>query len=97
MLECAAHTSTNTGLLRFPTVSGALKAGKITGLTTFDVMPRASEPEVAYSGVWAQARWCHDRRPTQREVYSVLNGTGCGPHHVVRRRRHRGGPAWFRC
>ena len=39
-------------------------------------MPEGREPEVAYSGVWAQARWRAGRRPSQREVYGVLDGTG---------------------
>jgi len=35
-------------------------------------MPAGRDPEVAYAGVWAQARWRHDRRPTQAELFAIL-------------------------
>ena len=63
------------GTLRSAIVSGGLRRGEITGLTTLDVLPPSREPEVAYSGVWAQACWRHGRRPSQAEVYGVLDGT----------------------
>ena len=58
--------------LRAATVTGGLKAGQIRGLTTLDPLPPGREPEVAFTGPWAQVRWRHDRTPTQREVYAVL-------------------------
>ncbi|MCV7368529.1 hypothetical protein CRI77_22420 [Mycolicibacterium duvalii] len=58
--------------------------GKVTGvegLATFADRPQGRDPEIAYAGPWAQARWRAGRRPTQREVYAVLDGGGrrdCG-------------------
>jgi hypothetical protein len=46
------------------------------GLTTFADRPYGRDAEIAYAGPWSQARWRAGRRPTMRELYAVLNGTG---------------------
>lgn len=49
----------------------------IAGRTTFELLPPAVEPQVAYAGVWAQACWRNGgRRPTRAQVFGVLAGTG---------------------
>ena len=57
-------------------MSGGLRHGEMAGLTTLDVLPPGRQPEVAFAGVWAQACWRHGRRPSQREMYGVFDGTG---------------------
>ena len=63
------------GTLRSSVVSGGLRHGTIDGLTTVE-MHQGREPELAYARVSAQAGWRHGRRPSQREVYAVLDTTG---------------------
>lgn len=49
-----------------------------SGFTLIDGMPPGREPEIAFAGVWGQSYWLAEfRRPSQREVYSVLDTTGC--------------------
>jgi hypothetical protein len=51
----------------------------VEGLTSFDhdTLPRWRQPEVAYAGPYSQARFrSGPRRPTQRQVYAVLGGSG---------------------
>ncbi|MGE5693950.1 MAG: hypothetical protein ACM4D3_01565 [Candidatus Sericytochromatia bacterium] len=71
------------GVLQSAVVSGGLRHGEISGLTTVDVMPPGHEPEVAFAGVWAQACWRHGRRPSQREMYGMLDGTGCKDRNML--------------
>jgi hypothetical protein len=33
--------------------------------------------EIAYAGPWSQARWRAGRRPNQREMWAVMDTTGC--------------------
>ena len=33
-------------------------------------------PSITYAGPWAEARWLAGRRPSQRDVYPVLDTTG---------------------
>lgn len=82
----AGHAIASTlygGHVRSASVAGGLKAGAIRGLTTIDPMPEGRDAEIAYAGVWAQARWRHDRRPTQAEVHLVLDGSGRGDRAVL--------------
>lgn len=53
------------------------------GLTTFSDRPYGRDPEIAYSGPWAQARWRAGRRPTQRQVYAVLRAGGYKDDRVL--------------
>lgn len=56
----------------------------VEGLTTFSDRPHGRDPEIAYAGPWAQARWrAGDRRPSQRQVYAVLDGGGCKDRAVL--------------
>lgn len=58
------------------------RATGIEGLTSFSDRPYGRDEEIAYAGPWAQARWrAGGRRPTQREMFAVLDGDGhrdCG-------------------
>jgi hypothetical protein len=58
----------------------------LQGLTTMDVMPLGERTaEIAFAGPWAEARWRAGRRPTQRDMYAVLDTTGCRDHreHLI--------------
>lgn len=48
-----------------------------SGLTLVDTLPPGQEAAVAFAGPWAQAFWLAGRRPTMRQVYAVLDTTGC--------------------
>jgi hypothetical protein len=48
----------------------------IEGRTNFSDRPHGRDSEIAYAGPWAQARWRAGRRPTQREVFSILSRGG---------------------
>lgn len=64
------------GVIRRAVVASGRVIGN-QGLTTVDELPIGREPEIAYSGPWAQARFrAGGRRPTQRELYVVLSTTG---------------------
>jgi hypothetical protein len=59
--------------------SAVVTSGRVwrtEGLTTFADRPYGRDAEIAYAGPWSQARWRAGRRPTQRELYAVLDGTG---------------------
>lgn len=53
------------------------------GLTSFSDRPHGRDPEIAYAGPWAQARWRAGRRPTQREVYAILDAGGYKDERVL--------------
>lgn len=48
-----------------------------SGLTLFDFVPQGREPEVAFAGPYAQARWLAGKRPSMREVNASFDGGGC--------------------
>lgn len=48
----------------------------VNGLTKFSDRPHGRDPEIAYAGPWSQARWRAGRRPTQRELFTVLKAGG---------------------
>jgi len=58
-------------------------AGLPSGLTTFATLPSTRHAPVAYAGVWAQARARAGRRPGRRELFSVLESTGCRDREVL--------------
>ena len=58
-------------------------AGLASGLTTFATLPSTRHAPVAYAGVWAQARARAGRRPGRRELFSVLETTGCRDREVL--------------
>lgn len=53
------------------------------GLTTFADRPHGRDPEIAYAGPWAVARWRAGRRPTQAETYAVLSRGGYKDDRVL--------------
>ncbi|MGV7518138.1 hypothetical protein PJM49_26465 [Mycobacterium kansasii] len=53
------------------------------GLTSFADSPHGRDPEIAYAGPWAQARWRVGRRPNQREVFAVLSASGYKDERVL--------------
>jgi hypothetical protein len=58
----------------------------VQGLTTMAVMPLGERTaEIAFAGPWAEARWRAGRRPTQRDMWAVLDTTGCRDHreHLI--------------
>ena len=63
------------GTLRSSVVSGGLRHGTIDGLITVEMPPRPRAGVGLCQGL-AQACWRHGRRPSQREVYAVLDTTG---------------------
>ncbi|GFG68097.1 hypothetical protein MKUB_55870 [Mycobacterium kubicae] len=78
-LELAIHEAAHAvaavalgGTIRNAVVSNSRVMG-VEGLTTVTDMPRGRESEIAYSGPWAQARFRAGRRPTQRDVFSILS------------------------
>jgi hypothetical protein len=46
------------------------------GSTTFADAPLGRDAELAYAGPWSQARWRAGRRPTMRQLFVLLNGSG---------------------
>ena len=57
------------------------RASGVQGLTTMHEMPIGERAaEIAYAGRWAQARWRAGRGPSQREMWAVLDTTGCRDH-----------------
>lgn len=47
-----------------------------SGLTTFADRPPGRDPEIAYAGPWAEARFAAGGRPTRQQVMEVLASTG---------------------
>lgn len=55
-----------------------------SGLTTFASLPSTRHAPVAYAGVWGQARArAGGRRPGRRELFAVLESTGCKDREVL--------------
>ncbi|MGH3556412.1 hypothetical protein [Mycobacterium sp.] len=48
----------------------------VDGRTNFADRPHGRDPEIAYAGPWAQARWRAGSRPSQRQVFAVLRAGG---------------------
>ncbi|MCV7090076.1 hypothetical protein [Mycobacterium interjectum] len=71
------------GRLRAASVTGLKTGGPFRALTTLDPMPLGHDPEVALAGPWSQLRWRHDRRPTQAELYRILEVNRHGDHAVL--------------
>jgi hypothetical protein len=54
------------------------------GLTTFSDRPHGRDEEIAYAGPWAQAKFrANGRRPSQREVYAILDAGGYKDERVL--------------
>lgn len=72
------------GAIRNAVVTRSRVTG-VQGLTTLmpDDLPVGREPEIAYAGPWAQARWRAGRRPTQRAMYALFDGGGRGDCGVL--------------
>lgn len=69
--------------LRTAVVSDSRVTG-VEGLATFADSPHGRDPEIAYAGPWAQARWrAGGRRPTQREAFAVLDTCGRKDQRVL--------------
>ncbi len=75
------------GVLTTATVTEGKRKGATfsspSGLTTFATLPSTRHAPVAYAGVWAQARARAGRRPGRRELFSVLESTGCRDREVL--------------
>ena len=55
-----------------------------SGLTTFASLPSTRHAPVSYAGVWGQARArAGGRRPGRRELFAVLESTGCKDREVL--------------
>ena len=52
----------------------------ITGKTAFRELPEGVAPSVYFAGPWAEARWLAGKRPTQAEVWAVLDSRGSRDH-----------------
>lgn len=66
------------GRLRSAVVTNSRVWG-VDGLTSFSDRPHGRDPEIAYAGPWAQAKFRAgggDNCPTQRQVLAVLNAGG---------------------
>ncbi|MCP9271148.1 hypothetical protein [Mycolicibacterium arenosum] len=66
------------GQLRSAAVSNSRVWG-VEGLASFADTPHGRDPEIAYAGPWAQAKFRaggRDNRPTQRQVLAILNRGG---------------------
>ena len=70
-------------VLRSAVVSGGLRHGDVSGVSSFEATPGFDEPQAAYAGCWAQAAWRHGRHPTLREVHAVLDTTGREDYRVL--------------
>ncbi|EFG74823.1 hypothetical protein HMPREF0591_5263 [Mycobacterium parascrofulaceum ATCC BAA-614] len=77
----AAHAVAGVALggqLRSAVVSNSRVWG-VEGLASFADTPHGRDPEIAYAGPWAQAKFRaggRDNRPTQRQVLAILNAGG---------------------
>ncbi|MGV0648762.1 hypothetical protein ABVK35_10260 [Mycobacterium kansasii] len=65
------------GQLRSAAVTNSRVMG-VRGLTKFAETPHGRDPEIAYAGPWAQARWSAGHRPSQRQMYALFDGGGRG-------------------
>ena len=67
-------------------IPGRVKAGVLggpRGSTTFTGLAATRHPEVAFAGVWGQARGIAGRRPGWHEIRAALDGTGCHDKQVL--------------
>ena len=67
-------------------IPGRVKAGVLggpRGSTTFTGLAATRHPEVAFAGVWGQARGIAGRRPGWGEIRAALDGTGCHDKQVL--------------
>lgn len=77
----AAHAVAGVALggqLRSAAVTNSRLWG-VDGLASFADTPHGRDPEIAYAGPWAQAKFRaggRDNRPTQRQVFAILNAGG---------------------
>lgn len=55
----------------------------VNGTTNFADRPHGRDPEIAYAGPWATARWRAGGRPTQRQVLAVLKAGGYKDDRVL--------------
>lgn len=53
----------------------------ISGKTVHAEVPEGAWPSILYGGPWAEARWLAGQRPSQRQLFAVLDDTG----HLDRR------------
>ncbi len=75
------------GRLKAATITDGERKGGVAGMpsgsTSFATLP-GRHAEVAYAGVWGQA-WARAgrRRPGRRELFAVLESTGCRDREVL--------------
>lgn len=64
--------------------SAVLSDGRVFGIngqTVHAEVPEGTWPSILYGGPWAEARWLAGRRPSARQLYAILDGSG----HLDRR------------
>lgn len=57
-------------------VLGGGKTFGVLGKTIHDEVPPGAWPSVVYAGPWAEARWLEGKRPSQRLLFRILDGSG---------------------
>ncbi|ANE80153.1 hypothetical protein A7U43_13250 [Mycobacterium adipatum] len=58
--------------------------GGLKGQTFFNDQAAHHDPQVAYAGPWAEAKFhAGGRRPTQRQFYAVMDSHGCHDRRVL--------------
>lgn len=70
------------GRIHAAAVGGGATFG-VLGKTVHDDVPGGSWASIVYAGPWAQARWRAGQRPTQREIYRVLDTTAQHDYRVL--------------
>src|SRR4051812_35722715 len=48
----------------------------VRGKTVHAEVPEGGWPSIVYAGPWAEARWLAGRRPSQRQLFAILDGSG---------------------
>ncbi|MBV5244441.1 hypothetical protein KUF57_12950 [Mycolicibacterium sp. PAM1] len=57
-------------------VLGDGKTFGVLGRTVHRTVPEGTWPSILYAGPWAEARFIAGRRPSQRQLFAVLDGSG---------------------
>jgi hypothetical protein len=59
--------------------SAVLTDGRVSGVngqTVHAEVPEGTWSSILYGGSWAEARWLAGRRPSQRQLFAIMDGTG---------------------
>lgn len=55
----------------------------IGGKTVHRTVPEGTWPSILYAGPWAEARFIAGRRPSQRQLFAVMDGSGHLDHKAL--------------